>query len=100
MPLEITIDSTQEVDLTAIPVDNAGVEVPNEEPVTFTVTSGDVTLANMEPTKVTIRSGTVGDSVIALASPDGQPSDEVTVHVTAPQAARFAFTVSEPRPKS
>lgn len=100
MALDITMDATQEVDFTAIPVDAQGNEVPSEEPVSFTVTSGDVTLVSLSPTSVTIRSGAVGDSVVTLATPDGDPSDTVTVHVTTPQAVRFNETVSPPRTKA
>lgn len=100
MALDITMDATQEVDFTAIPVDAQGNEVPSEEPVSFTVTSGDVTLVSLSPTSVTIRSGAVGDSVVTLATPDGDPSDTVTVHVIAPQAVRFNETVSPPRTKA
>jgi hypothetical protein len=100
MPLDITMDSTQEVDFTAVPVDAQGNEVASEEPVSFTVSAGDVTLVSLSPTSVTIRSGAVGDSTVSLATPDGDPSDTVTVHVIAPQAVRFAETVSPPRTKA
>lgn len=100
MPLDITMDATQEVDFTAIPVDALGNEVPAEEPVSFTVSAGDVVLVPLSPTGVTIQSGAVGDSTIELATPDGSPSDTVTVHVIAPPAVSFAETVSAPRTKA
>lgn len=99
MPLDITMDDTQEVDFTAVPVNAKGVEVPGEEPVTFTVASGDVQLVVLSPTSVTIRSGAAGDSVVNLSVPDGDPSDTVTVHVIAAPATSFAETVSPPRTK-
>lgn len=99
MPLDITMDDTQEVDFTAVPVNAKGVEVPGEEPVNFSVTSGDVQLISLSPTSVTIRSGVAGDSTVALATPDGDPSDTVTVHVIPAPATSFAETVSPPRTK-
>lgn len=100
MPLDITMDVTQEVDLTAIPVNAKDQEVPSEEPVAFVVTSGDVEVIVLSPTSATLRSGAAaGDSVITLSTPDGDPMDTVTVHVTEAQAVRFAVTVSPPRTK-
>jgi hypothetical protein len=99
MPLDITMDETQEVDFTAVPVNAKDEEVPSEEPVAFAVAQGDVQLISLSPTSVTIRSGKPGDSVVTLASPDGDPSDSVTVHVLPAPAVRFAETVSPPRTK-
>lgn len=100
MPLDITMDVTQEVDLTAIPVNAKDQEVPSEEPVAFVVTSGDVQVISLSPVSATLRSGdAAGDSVIQLTTPDGDPTDTVTVHVTEAPAVRFATTVSAPRVK-
>lgn len=99
MPLDVTMDTTQEFDLTAVPVNDKGDEVKGEEPVSFTLTSGDVTIINLSSTSSTIRSGAVGDSVVTLATPDGDPMDTVTVHVTEAPATRFAETVSPLRTK-
>lgn len=99
MPLDITIDATQEVDLTAVPVDAKEQEVASEEPVSFNLQSGDVSVIPLSPTSATLRSGAPGDSVIQLSTPDGDPVDIVTVHVLVPPATHFATTVSAPRLK-
>lgn len=100
MPLTITIDTTQEIDLTSVPVNDAGQEIPEEKPVSFSLTSGDVQLVPLNDTSVTIRAGAVGQSVIEVSTPDGHPTDVVTVDVTEAEATSFASSVSAPRPKA
>lgn len=100
MPVEISLTDTQEIDFTASPVNSKNEEVPSELPVQFNVVSGDVTLVPLSPNSVTVRSGdNPGDSVVSIATADGDPMDTLTVHVSEEGAVGFSFATSEPRPK-
>ena len=102
MPLDVSIDTTQKVRVAANPVTASGKAAKVDGPVTFTVATGDVTIAPSDATSVFLVSGANGDSTVTVsADADLGPgvttiTDTITLHVTDGQATALGLVADKP----
>lgn len=106
MPLDLTIDTTQEIPVTLKPVDTTGAPIALKTPPKWTVTAGIATVvpATDGLSALLVSSDTPGDSIITISEDGSSVTDTITLHVDqfvppAPVLASFGLTAGTAIPK-
>jgi hypothetical protein len=107
MPLEVTLTTEQEVEVSVSPVTAGGQPAALDGAASFTVQSGDCTVQVEDDTHAVIQAGgTLGDSVVLVAGDADLGSglatiqDTVTVHVVHAAAQSLGLALGTPGLKS
>jgi hypothetical protein len=109
MPLDLTIDNTQQVVVTLAPSDASGAPVVLKTPPSWVITAGisTMTVAADGLSATLISSDTAGDSLFTVTdtTPGVTLSDAVTLHVDLvtpppPPEASLGLTAGTPTPKN